>query len=214
VSTLSFDGRPNDTPVGYYTYTVADDHWTWSDALYAMHGHEPLAVPATTALMLSHKHPDDAVRAFEVLEKVILDGHPYSCFHRIIDAKQQVRRVLSVGRGHFGADGRVEEVSGYFVDLTGVRVADDPADDDAADQAQLRVAETRSGVERAKGVGMVAHGCDDAAAFALLRRYAAAKGMRLSDLARAVVEEVAAEPLPEDTGCRTALEAVLEGIAP
>ena len=211
MSTLAFDGRPNDTPVGYYTYTVADDHWTWSDGMYAVHGYAPLAVPATTGLMLSHKHPDDALRAFEVLETAISDGRPYSCYHRIIDAKQQVRCVLSVGRGHFGADGRVEQVSGYFVDLTGVRDGrDDPGDDDVL----VRVAEARLMVERAKGIVMVAHGCDATAAFALLRQYAAARGMRLSDLARAVVEAVAAIPLHEDGGCRPALDAVLEQISP
>jgi hypothetical protein len=210
VSSLNFDGRPNNTPVGYYTYTVADDHWTWSDGLYALHGYEPLAVPATTGLMLSHKHPDDALRAFEVLENVIADGRPFSCYHRIIDAKQRVRCVLSVGRGHFGADGRVEQVTGYFIDLTGVR---DDRGDPSHDDALVRVAETRLMVERAKGIVMVAHGCDDVAAFALLREYAAAREMRLSELARGVVEAVAARPLHEDGGCRPALDAVLEQIS-
>ena len=30
---LNFDGRPNDTPVGYYTYFVEDDVWSWSDGM-------------------------------------------------------------------------------------------------------------------------------------------------------------------------------------
>jgi hypothetical protein len=210
LSSLNFDGRPNDTPVGYYTYSVADDHWSWSDGLYALHGYGPLAVPASTELMLAHKHPDDALRAFEVLETVIKDGRPFSCYHRIIDAKERVRYVLSVGRGHFGADGRVEEVTGYFVDLTGVRDDESGPHDD---EALVRVAETRLMVERAKGIVMVANGCDDAAAFALLRQYAATAGVRVSDLARGVVEEVAAQPLAEDHACRAALGDLLERLA-
>lgn len=117
---LHFDGTPNDTPVGYFTYTVDDDHWSWSDGIYELHGYEPGAVPATTALLLAHKHPDDAGRAFEVLETVVRDGQPFSCYHRIVDVGQRVRYVLSVGRGHFGAHGRVEQVTGFFVDLTAV----------------------------------------------------------------------------------------------
>src|SRR5687768_10503265 len=100
---LNFDGRPNDTPLGYYTYFVGDDVWSWSDGMYELHGYEPRAMPATTDLMLKHKHPDDALRAFEVLESVTYDGLPFSCYHRIITADGEVRYVLSVGRGVFGA---------------------------------------------------------------------------------------------------------------
>lgn len=207
MSGLNFDGRPNETPVGYYTYTVADDHWSWSEGLYELHGHEPFAVAATTELMLQHKHPDDALRAFEVLESAISDGRPFSCYHRIIDAASRVRSVLSVGRGLIGADGRVEQVTGYFVDLTSVR---DPEVASEGDAMLVRVAETRSMVERAKGIVMVAHGCDDAAAFAVLRVHAAQRGMRVSDLAQRLVDEIATRPLPEVDACREALGELLD----
>ena len=46
-----------------------------------LHGYEPRALPATTDLMLKHKHPGDALRAFEVLESVTHDGVPFSCYH-------------------------------------------------------------------------------------------------------------------------------------
>ena len=118
---LAFDGTQHSSPVGYYTYLVAEDAWTWSDGIYELHGYAPQAVPATTELMLKHKHPDDMARAFEVLETVARDGLPFSCYHRIIDAKANVRSVLSVGHGVMGSDGKVERVTGFFVDLTEVR---------------------------------------------------------------------------------------------
>lgn len=121
---LKFDGRPNDTPIGYFTYTVDDDHWSWSEGMYDLHGYQPHEVVATTELMLQHKHPDDKLRAIEVLESVIGDGRPFSCYHRVVDARNVVRYVLSVGRGMFGADGRVEQVTGFFVDLTAVTHAE------------------------------------------------------------------------------------------
>jgi hypothetical protein len=79
VAELKFDGRPNDTPIGYFTYDVEDDHWSWSDGMYELHGYEPREVSASTELMLKHKHPDDALRAIEVLESVVTDGRPFSC---------------------------------------------------------------------------------------------------------------------------------------
>ena len=54
-------------------------------------------------------------------------------------------------------------MSGYFVDLTGVREEQGPS---AGDTALMLVAEARSTVEKAKGIIMVAVGCDDVAAFA------------------------------------------------
>src|SRR4051794_2323501 len=164
---LAFDGSPNHTPVGYYTYTVGDDHWSWSDGLYELHGYAPQAVPATTELLLQHKHPDDAARAFDVIETVISDGQPFSCYHRIINAKGAVRYVLSVGRGVMGTNGRVEHVTGFFVDLTEVRGLEVTAEAEA-EAVLLEVAEKRSVVEQAKGMVMVATGCADGEAFGIL----------------------------------------------
>lgn len=190
---LSFDGRPNDTPVGYFSYFVEDDVWSWSDGMYALHGYEPRAMPATTDLMLKHKHPDDALRAFEVLEAVTSDGMPFSCYHRIITIGGEVRYVLSVGRGQLGPHGRVESVTGYFVDLTGVREKQVPD----GDSALVRVAEARSVVDQAKGIVMAAFGIDDVQAFATLREYADARDMKVGELALRLVEEVASRPLIE-----------------
>lgn len=117
---LYFDGTPNDTAVGYFTYTVADDHWSWSDGMYELHGYEPNAVTPTTTLVLHHKHPDDAERALAVLETAVSNAKPFSCYHRIIDRSDEIRYVLSVGRGHLGSGGKVEQVTGFFVDLTNV----------------------------------------------------------------------------------------------
>lgn len=117
---LAFDGTPNDTTVGYFTYTVEDDHWSWSSGMFEIHGYSPFEVPATTALMLSHKHPDDASRTFDVLEQVTKDGMPFSCYHRLIDAHGDLHFVLSVGRGLLDGAGTVEQVTGFLVDLTRV----------------------------------------------------------------------------------------------
>ncbi|MCW2829657.1 MAG: hypothetical protein JWP31_349 [Aeromicrobium sp.] len=124
---LHFDGSPNNTTVGYFTYNVHDDHWSWSDGMYELHGYAPNAVTPTTGLVLGHKHPDDADRAFDVLETVVRDAEPFSCYHRIVNVSNEIRYILSVGRGHVGSNAKVEQVSGFFVDLTEVVSSPDRA---------------------------------------------------------------------------------------
>jgi hypothetical protein len=211
VDALTFDGTQTSTPVGYFTYQVDGDHWSWSDGVYYLHGYEPHAVPATTELMLMHKHPDDSARAFEVLENAIRDGRPFSCYHRIIDANNRVRSVLSVGRGVEGADGHVEKVTGFFVDLTEVRRGETQAEVEAA---LLRIAETRSVIDQAKGILMVATGCDADAAFAVLRRYSSHKNLKLHDLARRLVDAAAAGLLSDGHAFGQAMTTFLDGLEP
>jgi hypothetical protein len=211
MTSLAFDGSTVHTPVGYYTYTVSDDHWHWSEGLYELHGYAPHALPATTELMLGHKHPDDAARVFDVLETAIRDGRPFSCYHRIVDVKGSVRSVMSVGRGVMDSNGQVEKVEGFMVDLTDVRNSENQA---AADEALLEVAHNRLAVEQAKGMLMLVSGCGPDEAFGTLRQYAARGDLKLNELARRLVEEVAVRPLPHDGSCREALVARLDAMAP
>jgi len=206
---LAFDGTQNSSPVGYYTYVVAEDSWTWSDGIYELHGYAPRAVPVTTELMLQHKHPDDMARAFEVLETVARDGRPFSCYHRLIDANSNVRSVLSVGHGVVGSDGTVERVTGFFVDLTEVRRSETQAE---VETALLRIAETRSYIDQAKGMIMVATGCDAEGAFGVLRDYSSHKNVKVNDLARRMVESVVAQPHTEDHASHAAVFGFLDGV--
>ena len=116
--------------------------------------------------MLQHMHPDDTARTFDVLETVIKDAAPFSCYHRIIDAQKRVRFVLSVGRGLVGPHGKVEQVTGFFVDLTEVRRSETQHE---VELALIEIAKTRSVIEQAKGIVMVGAGCDADEAFAILR---------------------------------------------
>jgi hypothetical protein len=186
-ATLSFDGSQQDGHVGYYSYDVADDHWSWSEGLYELHGYAPREVPATTEVLLRHKHPDDRTRAFEVLEQAVQDGRPFSCYHRIVDFHQRLRYVLSVGHGIRGTGGRVERVEGFFVDLTAVRRDETEAEVTVALQ---RVAEHRETIDLAKGMVMLATGCDAGEAFQLLRRHSQRANVKLHDVAQRLVEQV------------------------
>lgn len=181
---LAFDGSQPARPVGHYTYTVADSTWVWSDGMYLLHGFEPREVPATTEVLLRHKHPDDRTRAFEVMETAIETGQPFSCYHRIIDRHERVRSVLSVGRGIRDARGRVDRLDGYFVDLTEVRRTETQAE---VEVALARIAEHREVIDVAKGMVMLAHGCDADTAFGLLRRTSQHLNIKVHEIARRLV---------------------------
>lgn len=206
---LAFDGSQQSSTVGYYTYLVAEDSWTWSDGLYELHGYAPQVLPATTELMLRHKHPDDTARAFGVLETAMHDGRPFSCYHRIIDVASRVRSVLSVGRGELASDGRVEKVTGYFVDLTEVRRSETQS---GVEDALVRIAETRTAIEQAKGMLMVATGCDPEEAFGVLRNYSSRKNVKVNELARRMVEWATEQPRSENPACQASVLGFLDGV--
>lgn len=195
----AFDGSQAGPPVGYYTYTVADDHWSWSDGLYALHGYEPGEVVPSTDLMLSHKHPDDRSRTFDVLETAIAEGTSYSCYHRVIDRDQRVRSVLAVGRGERDAHGKMEKLTGFFIDLTELRRSEAEAD---VQLALLRISEHRSVIDQAKGMVMLAVGCDEDEAFTLLRRRSQDANIKLNDMCHRLVKASGTElqPSPEARG--------------
>lgn len=206
---LAFDGRQTRSTVGHYTYLVAEDLWTWSDGLYELHGYAPQELPATTELMLKHKHPDDTARAFEVLETAMRDGRPFSCYHRIVDSASNVRSVLSVGHGELGSDGNVEKVTGFFVDLTEVRRNETQS---GVEDALVRIAETRSFIEQAKGMLMVTTGCDADEAFGVLRNYSSHKNVKVNDLARRMVEWATEQSRADEPAGRTAVLDFLDGV--
>jgi PAS fold len=45
--------------VGWFRLYFDDERWEWSPEVERMHGYEPGTVQPTTALVLSHKHPED-----------------------------------------------------------------------------------------------------------------------------------------------------------
>jgi len=178
-----FDGSQPGPPVGYFGYVVATDSWSWSDGIYELHGYAPRSVEPSTQLMLQHKHPEDRVRAYEVLEQAVEHGHAFSCYHRIVDAKGAVRSVLSVGRGLRDDHGRVEQLVGFFCDLSDVR--DRQARE--LEETVLALAQRRVRVEQAKGCIMFALGCSEEEAFEVLRHRAAACGGGVQELADRLV---------------------------
>jgi ANTAR domain/PAS fold len=195
MTSVAFDGSQPHRPVGRYTYSVASATWWWSDQVYRLHGYEPRQVPATTDVLLQHKHPDDRGRTAEVFERVLADGEPFSCYHRVVDFSERVRSVVSVGHGVRDAAGRVERVEGFFVDLTQARRDETEAE---VRDALARIAEHRETIDLAKGMVMLATCCTPDEAFAVLRRTSQRHNRKLREVARRLVTAVGDEVVHSD----------------
>ena len=186
-TTVVFDGTQPKGDVGHFWYDATTDSWSWTAGLYAIHGYEPGEIPATTDVLLHHKHPDDRDRAAAVLDNVLRDGGVFSCYHRVINQRKQVRSVLSVGRAIVDDAGNVVGVDGYFVDLTAARRDETEAE---VQQALAGIAEHRPVIDQAIGMVVATTGCTNEEAFARLREASHHSNLKVHAVAARLVDAV------------------------
>ena len=115
--TPAFHDNEGPPLVGYYTYSVVDDHWSWSEGMYTLLGFEAGEITPSTGLLVEHQHPDDRAGVYEALDTAVRVATPFSCYHRVIDRHGREHSVLLVGRGVRDDRGVVEELVGFFVDI-------------------------------------------------------------------------------------------------
>ena len=185
----SFSGTRSPGVVAPFRYDVVHDRWDWSDALYALHGYAPREIPATTTALMHHKHPEDRERAAGVFAAVVREGGTYSCYHRVVDRNQRVLSVVSVGRTVLDSQGRTAAVEGYYIDLTEARRDETEAD---VQDALTRKAQAGPLIDQAKGMIMLAEGCTANEAFERLRACSQDANRKVADIARMLIEGVAA----------------------
>lgn len=183
-------------PIGWFRYQVATDSWTWSPTLFQIHGFEPGEIVPTSEIFAAHKHPDDRIHTDEVMAEVLTAGQPYCCRHRIIDARQQVRTVVTIGQGTIDANGDVTELHGYFVDISD---AGRHAAEEEIRKAVERSAAGRAEIEQAKGALMVVQGISAVDAFAVLRWHSQHSNMKLKDLASLITAGISVVALATET---------------
>lgn len=176
-------------PFGPFRYDVTSRSWRWSDPLFGIFGFQPGEVVPTTELLLAHKHPEDAAVARAAIETALTSGRPFSLWHRIIDTRGRVRRVVSVGDAVRDGDGRLVEVHGYLVDVTEQLRVETGRE---VDEAVRRSAESRATIEQAKGALMAVGGISADQAFELLRRGSQHHNVKLRCLAGDLVAAVEA----------------------
>lgn len=182
---------------GAFHLALPSGTWTWSEQTYAIYGFAAGDVVPTTELMLSHQHPDDRPVVEAFLVEAVETGRTRSVWHRVVDATGTRRHVVTTAVGELDEHGRLQGVGGHVVDVTeAVR----RATAHEVDQAMQLIGQSRPLIEQAKGAVMSAYGLDADEAFALLRCYSQLRNVKVRDVARGLVESMAAQGgLPADT---------------
>lgn len=184
-------GRDTSIPVrervGSFRYLRAGDRWEWSDAVAQMHGYAPGQVQPTTALVLSHKHPDDAGSVGRLVAAMTGEGRPLSSRHRIVDTRGRIHPVMVIGERLRDCDGKVIGSQGLYVDLSDVDGAG------TVEEAIADFTEHRAVIEQAKGVLMMTYGISAERAFDILVWRSQETNTKLRRLASQLIDDFTAE---------------------
>lgn len=173
--------------VGGFRYVARDDHWEWSDEVAHMHGYEPGTVTPTTALVLSHKHPDDRPTVAELIEQVRRYGVPFSGRHRIIDTGGDEHVVIVVGDLFYDDDGAPAGTSGFYVDITKQLNTDVQQ---RLSEAMTAVAARRAVIDQALGMVMLRFHVDAGDAFQLLTKLSQDLNIKLRTIAECLASDI------------------------
>ena len=144
------------------------------------------SVVPTSALVLSHKHPDDRVHVQELLDRALHDGEPFSNTHRLIDTAGVVHHVVVVADRMVDESGVVVGTAGHYIDLTDT--FDETRQSVLTDELPGVVA-ARAVIEQAKGALSRTLGVSIDEAFLIMRKRARSQQRRLVDVATEVLEE-------------------------
>jgi PAS domain S-box-containing protein len=173
--------------VGSFRYLRGDDRWEWSDSVAQMHGYAPGQVQPTTALVMSHKHPDDAANVAALIDAMTGQGRPFSSRHRIVDTHGRIHPVVVIGERLRDANGEVIGSQGLYVDMSDVEERATVQD------AIADFTEHRALIEQAKGVLMMMYGVSADRAFDILVWRSQETNTKLRKLAAQVIDDFTIE---------------------
>jgi PAS fold len=104
--------------LGWFRFNFGDDRWTWSPQVERMHGYHPGTTAPSTLLVLSHVHPDDERHVAAGLYDMRRTPHPFSSYHRIVDAHHHVHDVVMIGVPFYDSLGAPVGMQGFYLDAT------------------------------------------------------------------------------------------------
>jgi fructose-specific component phosphotransferase system IIB-like protein len=172
--------------VGWFRFFFAEERWEWSPQVERMHGYEPGSVQPTTALVLSHKHPEDYGQVAATIEQIRLTAGAFSTRHRIVDTKGEIHHVVVIGQQMRDDTDTVIGSDGYYVDVT---PSITEAREERVTEAVAEIAEARGGIEQAKGMLMLIYRITADSAFELLKWRSQEANVKLRVLAEQVVKD-------------------------
>ncbi|HEY5846079.1 MAG TPA: PAS and ANTAR domain-containing protein [Microlunatus sp.] len=175
--------EPEPILVGNFSWDIRTERWSWSDEMYRIHGYRPGEITPSLELILSHKMPQDRVRAASVIRQARSEAGSFSLHHHLLTADDRQRAVLSVGSFHRVGDGLV--CTGFMADLTASERA-------AGTEAVLAAGRHREAINQAQGALIAVYGLDPTASLALLMRFSQNHNVKLAALAARIVRTLVA----------------------
>jgi hypothetical protein len=178
--------------VGWFRFYFADQRWEWSTQVEQMHGYRRGSVTPTTALVLAHKHPDDAAHVAATLAEIGQSNGTLSTRHRIIDVGGRVHDVVVISERLRDRGGAVIGTHGFYVDVT----PSGEAFDEEVSAGVAQIAEHRAVIEQTKGMLMLIYRIPADTAFELLTWRSQATNVKL----RALAQQLSADFLTVKNG--------------
>jgi hypothetical protein len=179
---MAFELGAEGSAVGPYRYEVATGRWWWSAEMGQIHGVPAETAEPTTGLLLEQVHPEDRDAVRERLEGWAGEPGPYSWAYRVVDARRRVRSIVHAGEAIVDG-GMVIRLEGFCVDIS------EPVSQSASLAVEASAA-NRAAIEQVKGALMLTYGISDDAAYSLLRGYSNNHNVRLSAMARDIVDRL------------------------
>ena len=171
--------------VGWFRLYFADERWEWSPEVQRLHGYEPGTVQPTTALVLSHKHPEDYEQVAATIEDIRREHKPFSTRHRIIDVQGHTHEVVVVADLFRDDAGTVIGTHGFYIDVT--RAAADR--ETSITEKVAAIAEHRAVIEQVKGILMLVYSIDAGSAFDLVKWRSQATNIKLRSIAEQLLSD-------------------------
>ncbi|WP_310408604.1 PAS and ANTAR domain-containing protein [Nocardia kruczakiae] len=172
---------------GSFRFWFTDHRWEWSEEVYRMHGYSPGAVEPTTALLLSHKHPDDRDDVAKAIARAVEQGEAFSSRHRFIDTAGGQHEVMVVADRVIDGAGTAIGTAGFYIDLTHT-LAESARE--TLSSTMPEVVEARAVIEQAKGVLMHMYRISAAQAFKVLSWRSQETNTKLRDLAAQIIADL------------------------
>ena len=166
--------------LGQYAWDTTTGAWVWDAGMYELHGYRAGALPATTELVLAHKHDDHRAHAASMLAASAAGDRSYSNFHRIVDTAGQVHTVVVVGESRTDEPGPTlphRFSRGFMVDVT----------EDDRTSTRLAVSQVRRSaapIQQTVGLLMGSFALGEDAAFAVVVRLSRHHNVKVRDLAQ------------------------------
>lgn len=111
--------------LGHWSWDARTNKTDWSPAVYRIHGCSPDQPPPGLEGVLRLYHPEDADRLATLVERAVLYGEAYTLNARIIRPDGQVRHVAAKGHPERDPSGAIVSLSGTFLDVTDLKLADE-----------------------------------------------------------------------------------------